>query len=139
MWQSPGFKAKSDILPGRVVLIDGEFEVKAVSTAAEANSPKIIGISATLRRRPQGFADSDKAAVAGEAIRVFTNGEIALAHAQAAISAGDKLIAHSDGRVKPLPPNPPAGDYVIVGTALHNAAADDYVRVLVSVYEKKVT
>lgn len=133
MFQVPGFIADGAVLPGRVVLISGPFKVKQVATAADSTDRRIVGISATQRRRPQGFADSDKHAIDGEPVRVYGDGEVALAQAQASISPGDLLIAHDDGRVKPLPASPSAGEYVVVGKALHAAAADEYVRVYVNV------
>jgi hypothetical protein len=135
MWQSPGFVAGDTIYPGRVVYVSGPFQVKQVG-AGEENKKSIIGIAATIRRRPQGFTDADKAALVGEPIRVYTNGEIALAHAQANVVAGDVLVAHSDGRVKPLPGAP--GQYMVVGVALHNASADEYVRIYVKVEQVTV-
>jgi hypothetical protein len=110
--------------------------VKQVSTSGDENKKSIIGIAATIRRRPQGFTDADKAALVGEPIRVYTNGEIALAHAQTNITAGDVLVAHSDGRVKPLPGA--AGQYMVVGVALHNASADEYVRIYIKVEQVTV-
>jgi len=134
MWQSIGFVAGDTILPGRVVYVSGDFQVKQVSSAADAGKHSIVGISATVRRRPQGFDHADKAALAGEPIRVFTNGEIALAHASTTIQAGDVLVADNDGRVKPLSGNP--GDKLVaVGIALHDASADEYVRMYVKVHQ----
>jgi len=135
MWQSPGFVAGDSIFPGRVVYVSGPFQVKQVDAGKE-NNKNIIGISATIRRRPQGFDDNDKAALAGEPIRVYTNGEIALALAQTNVAAGDVLVAHSDGRVKPLPSVP--GQYMVVGVALHDAATNEYVRVYVKVEQVTV-
>jgi hypothetical protein len=134
------FVADSDIRPGRVVKLVGPFKVAEATGTAASTDRSVVGVAVVWSAKPKGFVGEDKAALAGQDIRVYQDGEVGLALAAATISAGDLLIAEdsaSDARVKPVPAFNSAGtaekSYVTVGQALHSAAANEYVRFRVRV------
>ncbi|MEM4368586.1 MAG: DUF2190 family protein [Candidatus Anstonellales archaeon] len=132
MLQSPSFVAGGNISPGRVVLISGDFTVSQVTAdAANANARKVVGIATTGFRRPQGFADYQYAAIAGEPIRVYGTGEVCLAEAGEDLVAGDRLAFNANGQVVKV--TSVTGALVSVGIALAGANAGEYVRVYVNV------
>lgn len=140
MFEVGHFIAGADIRPGRVVKMSGAFTVvEAAATNADVDR-SIVGVAAVWSAKPKGFIGDDKAAVAGQMVRVYQDGEVGLALCAAPVNPGDLLIAEasaSDARVKPLPAFNPAGttekSYVAVGQALHAAAANEYVRFRVRV------
>jgi hypothetical protein len=140
MFEVGHFVADSDIRPGRVVKLVGPFRVAEATGTGASTDRAIVGVAAVWSARPKGFVGEDKAALAGQEVRVYQDGEVGLALASTAINAGDLLIAEdsaSDARVKPIPAFNAAGSseksYVAVGQALHSAAANEYVRFRVRV------
>jgi hypothetical protein len=140
MFEVGHFIADSDIRPGRVVRLVGPFRVAEATGTGATTDRSIVGVSVVWSARPKGFVGEDKAALAGQEVRVYQDGEVGLALAAENINAGDLLIAEgssSDARVKRVPPFNAAGStersYVAVGQALHSAAANEYVRFRVRV------
>lgn len=140
MFDVPGFVAGADIRPGRVVKLSSDWTVVEATGTSASQDRNIVGVSAVWTAKPSGFVGDDKAAVQGQAVRVYQDGEIGLALCSTAVSGGQLLIAEdsaTDARVKPLPAFNSAGTtekaYVTVGQALHSAAANEYVRFRVRV------
>jgi hypothetical protein len=134
------FVANADIRPGRVVKLVGPFKVEEATGTSASTDRSVVGVAVVWSAKPKGFIGEDKAALAGQEVRVYQDGEVGLALASTAINAGDLLIAEdsaSDARVKPIPAFNAAGSneksYVAVGQALHSAAANEYVRFRVRV------
>jgi hypothetical protein len=133
------FVANADIRPGRVVKLVAPFKVEEATGTGAPTDRSIVGVSVVWSARPTGFIGDDKAALAGQEVRVYQDGEVGLALAATHINAGDLLIAEgsgSDARVKPIPAFNSSGtekSYVAVGQALHNADANEYVRFRVRV------
>jgi hypothetical protein len=140
MFEVGHFIADSDIRPGRVVRLVGPFRVAEATGTGATTDRSIVGVSVVWSAKPKGFVGEDKAALAGQEVRVYQDGEVGLALAAENINAGDLLIAEgssSDARVKRVPSFNAAGStersYVAVGQALHSAAANEYVRFRVRV------
>lgn len=136
------FVAKSDIRPGRVVRLAGDFAVEEALGSAASNDERIVGVAVVWNAKPSGFVGEDKAALAGQPLRVYQNGEIGLALTAADVSAGQWLVAEAtdtDARVKPKPAYNDNGTntvrYIAVGQALHAAKAGSFVRFRVQIQE----
>jgi hypothetical protein len=134
------FVADSDIRPGRVVKLVGPFKVAEATSTTASTDRSVVGVAVVWSAKPKGFVGDDKAALAGQDVRVYQDGEVGLALASAHINAGDLLIAEdstTDARVKPVPAFNAGGSteksYVAVGQALHSADANEYVRFRVRV------
>jgi len=163
LFEGGQFVAGENIRPGVVVALDrnNDFRVITARTSllgtGNTNIPDkqhallIVGVAPTWSRRPNDFANADFAAVTGELLPVYRNGQIALVrvHTNVGVTRGDPLIVaeHHDptninaGCVRPLSWNDGAPNfrrYVIIGYALHSAPAGganvhNYVRVLLDI------
>jgi hypothetical protein len=97
---NPAFVASADINPSRFVKISGEFSVAQCS----ASTDSIIGISQEGSYAPPGGAEiygatpTYVAAPSGKTLKVFGPGDVTVVESSAAITAGAKLTAASDGR-----------------------------------------
>jgi hypothetical protein len=140
MFEVGHFVANSDIRPGRVVKLVGPFRVAEATGTNASLDRSVVGVAVVWSAKPKGFVGDDKAALTGQEVRVYQDGEVGLALAATSINAGDLLIAEdsaSDARVKPIPAFNASGtsekSYVAVGQALHSASTNEYVRFRVRV------
>lgn len=91
---SYGFKAGGNILPARFVIMSGSNTVTQASTGE-----KVIGVSQRgTRNAPYSSLDDTYAAIAGESLNVYTEGDVCGLMLGGTVTYGDFLKSDSAGR-----------------------------------------
>lgn len=123
----PRFLAGGTIMPFRFVRLSSPFTV----IQATGLTDRIIGISQPGTRQAPGTGGSGEAALAGEPINVFGDGEEALLELGGTVAVGDYLRSDASGRGVALTFTSGAGTAHFGARALEPGVSGEIRRVLV--------
>ena len=127
------FTANGNIKPSRIVKQDATADFKVLQATDGAGSAGDLGIGISQegnRRLPLTGYDSDYAAIAGEEMQVYTEGDECFLVVGAAVTNGDKLKADSDGRGITASVS---GDQVVARALQTATTAGQLIKVLVTI------
>lgn len=139
MAASPNYMANGTILPSRLVKIDVTAGKRHMVIQCDATGIPVGVAQEGTRRAPGHEADDGNAAIAGESLQVFGDGEECLVVAGGTIVQGDILISDANGKVTAVNLAAATGVVHVAGRAMTAAATNEKFRMLVQCYSHRAT